>query len=451
MFENIIAQPAAMQLKNDILSGHLAPAMLFFGPVASGKGSTAIELARTLSCEAENTGKNTAAWNCGCSACIQHRSLTHPDLAMIGLRTFSAEIAASRTAFLQDTSSLAGRSLFIRSIRKLQARFAPSVWEYEAKSNRINPLPLLQIIEEELNDFEMQKGKTPEKLSESLLKNIIKLEDEGMGETIPIAQIRMASYWSRLSPTGKRKTLIIENADKMKDEARNSLLKLLEEPPQTISIILTTRRREVILPTILSRLRPYRFIVRSAEEEMEIIRRVFRNSAYTFPEQKNTDNKESTALVANYLETFFPQPPEKLLALAAFFVSSLARASAVFAKSRGFALIPDSLKALGEYCTPIAESAGFDRITDTGQIIAVLVSRSNNFEGRSFPRFLAMSLDLVSWSVQQKIPNPSFISCRDAWNYHLGKAQENFSIWYQRPELILESLTYRLKEEMLRL
>jgi DNA polymerase-3 subunit gamma/tau len=114
VFENIIAQTAAEQIKADILSQRLAPSMLFFGPAASGKGSTAIELARALSCE-----NGAALWNCPCTACARHRSLTHPDLAMIGPRSFAAEIAAARASFLRDITLPAGRSLFIRSLRKL--------------------------------------------------------------------------------------------------------------------------------------------------------------------------------------------------------------------------------------------------------------------------------------------------------------------------------------------
>ena len=452
MFENIIAQAAAIQLKADILSHRLAPSMLFFGPAASGKGSSAIELARALSCENEE-----ASWKCGCPACARHRALVHPDLVMIGSKGFAAEIAASRAAFLRDPAAAAGRSLFIRSLRKLLARFAPAVWEYESKSGRGSPLTLLQSLEEEIDEFETlaasfaassSDSESPdtsalEKLTASLLKNAVKLEDEYMSETIPIAQIRRAAYWSRLSPSGKRKTLIIENADRMKDEARNSLLKLLEEPPESLNIVLTALRRESLLATILSRLRPYRFLPRAADEEREIIRRVFRDT--------RAAPQEEPGLVAAYLDSFLPQSPEKLLPLAAFFVAAVARAAAVAAKSRGFTQgdgIPPALKALGSYCAPIAEAAGFERSGGAQEVIAALLSRSGNFEGRSFPRFLALALDLVSWSMNQYIADAARIACGDIWRKRLGEAQAAYGVWNQRPELALESLFHNLKEDM---
>jgi len=462
VFENIIAQAAAVQLKADILSHRLAPSMLFFGPAASGKGSAAIELARALSCENEE-----ASWKCACPACARHRALVHPDLVMLGPKGFAAEIAASRAAFLRDGAAMAGRSLFIRSLRKLLARFAPAVWEYESKSGRGSPLSLLQSLEEEIDEFESlaasfaassDSAETSadvsalEKLTNSLFKNAVKLEDEYMSETIPIAQIRRAAYWSRLSPSGKRKTLIIENADRMKDEARNSLLKLLEEPPESLNIVLTALRRESLLATILSRLRPYRFLARGANEEREIIRRVFRD-ARVAPEEAGQDSATGAApgLVAAYLDSFLPQSPEKLLPLAAFFVAAVARAAAVAAKNRGFIQsdgISPTLRALGSYCAPIAEAAGFERSGGAQEVIAALLSRSGNFEGRSFPRFLALSLDLVSWSLNQYIADATRIACGDIWRKRLGEAQAAYGVWNQRPELALELLFHNLKEDM---
>ncbi|MCL2761825.1 MAG: DNA polymerase III [Treponema sp.] len=451
MFENIIAQAATDQLKADILANRLAPSMLFFGPAASGKGSAAMETARALSCTGSGA-ENNAPWKCDCAACGRHRLLLHSDLVMIGPRNFAAEIAASRAAFLRDPASMPGRSLFIRSLRKLLARFAPAIWEHESKSGRINPLSLLQSLEEEIDEFESLTVDTLaaknitaiEKHVESLVKNAFKLEDECISETIPIAQIRKAAYWSRLSPAGKRKTLIIENADRMKDEARNSLLKLLEEPPETISIILTVQRREALLATIISRLRPYRFVARSADEEHEIIRRIFRDSA--------------SSSVEAYLDSFLPQSSEKLLPLAAFFVAAVARAAAISAKSRNAAYgstafggdISPAIKAIGSYCAPIAEAAAFERLSDAKEVIAALLSRSGHFEGRSFPRFLAMTLDLVSSSLNQQTTEQScaFIACSDAWRKYIGEAQAAYGVWNQKPELALESLFHNLRENM---
>ena len=462
MFENIIAQAATDQLKEDILANRLAPSMLFFGPAASGKGSSALELARALSCE--NTGGGVALWSCPCSSCVRHRSLVHPDLAMIGPRGFAAEIAASRAAFLRDTSSPAGRSLFIRSLRKLLGRFAPAVWEHESKSGKANPLSLLQSLEEELAEFEKSVSDTDapagvsERLSASLAKNAFKLEDDCMSEAIPIAQVRKATYWSRLSPSGKRKTLVIENADRMKEDARNALLKLLEEPPESLCIVLTAQRRESVMPTILSRLRPYRFNARSADEEREIIRRVFRDSR-DIPEgppgeggslaaRESALPHSTPGMVGAYLDSFTPQPSERLLPLAAFFIAAVTRSAVVLGRSRGETEISPGLNTLGSYCARIAENAGFERTEDAGQTLATLISQTVGFEGRSYPRFLFLNLQLVSEALALCESGADRIRYREMWKKRIEAAQTAFVTFNQRPELSLESLFFRLREDM---
>ena len=149
MFENLLGQAAANQLIGDMESGVLAPAMLFSGPPASGKGTAALELGRVISCEAVS---GRAAWNCGCPACSRHRLLVHPDLLCFGFRPFSAEIAASAGAFLRETGSASSRVLFIRSIRKLLARFNPVLWEDEPKGKKF--AQLVDSLEEDLDDLD---------------------------------------------------------------------------------------------------------------------------------------------------------------------------------------------------------------------------------------------------------------------------------------------------------
>jgi DNA polymerase-3 subunit gamma/tau len=301
-----------------------------------------------------------------------------------------------------------------------------------------------------LNDNVQNKNNALNNLTDSLVKNAVKL-DECISEAVPIAQVRKAAYWARLSPSGKRKTLIIENADHMEEKARNALLKLLEEPPESISIILTALRREAVMPTILSRLRPYRFTARSAVEEKEILRRVFRDPRWT-QETGNAPSDESgstnaSGLIGAYLESFLPQPSDKLLPLAAFFVAAVARSAVVFQKNRGITEIPETIAALGSYCARIAESAGLERPVDAKETISSLLSQSSDFEGRSFPRFLALVLDLVSWSLEQCASNPDVIACRETWRLRIREAYAAYSVWNQRPETALESLFFRLREE----
>lgn len=63
------------------------------------------------------------------------------------------------------------------------------------------------------------------------------------------------------SPFGsKKKIIIIDEAHQLTDPAWNALLKLLEEPPDTLVIILCTTRYQSIPQTIVSRCQRYEFL-----------------------------------------------------------------------------------------------------------------------------------------------------------------------------------------------
>jgi DNA polymerase III subunit delta' len=71
--------------------------------------------------------------------------------------------------------------------------------------------------------------------------------------TIGIERIRELRRVSSLKPLEGSRVVIIAEADKMTPEAANALLKILEEPPAEMQMILTTARDNALLPTILSR------------------------------------------------------------------------------------------------------------------------------------------------------------------------------------------------------
>jgi DNA polymerase-3 subunit delta' len=62
------------------------------------------------------------------------------------------------------------------------------------------------------------------------------------------------------------RVFVLERADTMNDEAANSLLKTLEEPPPYVVLLLLTDRPSQVLPTIASRCQPVRFDALSPEQ-----------------------------------------------------------------------------------------------------------------------------------------------------------------------------------------
>ncbi|OGH18638.1 MAG: hypothetical protein A3F31_01575 [Candidatus Levybacteria bacterium RIFCSPHIGHO2_12_FULL_38_12] len=81
--------------------------------------------------------------------------------------------------------------------------------------------------------------------------DITKIESE---TTIGIEDVRNIQKNLLLKPaTGKSKAIIFNNADSLTLQAQNSLLKILEEPPDHTVIILQVSSKQQTLPTILSR------------------------------------------------------------------------------------------------------------------------------------------------------------------------------------------------------
>lgn len=95
--------------------------------------------------------------------------------------------------------------------------------------------------------------------------DVISIQPEGTN--IKIDTLRtLRKQFHYQAPTGITRFVIIEQAEKMRVEAANSVLKLLEEPPPSMILILITDRVQSILPTIQSRCQKVRFFPQPFQE-----------------------------------------------------------------------------------------------------------------------------------------------------------------------------------------
>ncbi len=207
MFEDIIGQEKIKHFfENAINSGRLSHAYLFYGIEGTGKVAAAFEIAKWLNCQGD------AEKPCNkCKSCIKINKMEHPDVDYI-------------------------MPVFIR------------------KSENKKP----EQIAEEIYLKKREKVESPYK----------RVTFEG-NTSISIDTIRDVKSSSVFKPfEGKKKVVIISNAEKMTLDAANSILKLLEEPPKDLIFILTATDLGMIIPTIKSRCTKIKFSPLSNDEIM---------------------------------------------------------------------------------------------------------------------------------------------------------------------------------------
>ncbi len=252
---------------------NLPPALLFLGEAYTGKLSTALELARSLTCEQD------ADWQCTCATCQAQRELTYPYTVMLGNRYFEQEIHCTVNVFLKEPCKPTF-FLFLRSLRKLLRRFDNFLWD-EHDSHYRKAKPILANLAEQVSEFEhsdyIQMVKKKPKEIDAIVEKAIKLAAVLKGYHISIGQIRALRHWC-LSTSWQKKIVIIEEADRMNDASRNALLKILEEPPEGLYFVLIAPSKSTMMPTLLSRLRSYQFLQRSSEDQRQVLQRIFREN-----------------------------------------------------------------------------------------------------------------------------------------------------------------------------
>lgn len=94
----------------------------------------------------------------------------------------------------------------------------------------------------------------PRPLGETL---IIRPDEEG---TIGINEIRNSKYFLFQKPShSPRRTVIVNDAERLTPQAQHAILKIAEEPPVSALIILIVSNPEALLPTLQSRLQKIYF------------------------------------------------------------------------------------------------------------------------------------------------------------------------------------------------
>lgn len=146
------------------------------------------------------------------------------------------------------------------------------------------------------------------------------------GSMIKISQIRELKESIYFQPLQNRKKItIIDNADRMTNEASNALLKILEEPPEFAILILVTAFPDTILPTIQSRCSRISFKPLCIDDQREIVKRILTLEKDNLERTvrlsggspgkalRIAENKKIMAMQSQFIDAMSEMKPEQLL------------------------------------------------------------------------------------------------------------------------------------------
>ena len=185
----------------------VAHAYLLHGPDGVGKRAVAYEMARALQCPEQRDEACDA-----CPTCRKTRRMVHPDVHV----------------------------------------HLPHPWSQEKDRD-----------EEDIGKRIRRLGENPYAAIDYVRRPSLSDPSETSNQQVyyRIDQVRqdLIQPMSLARGEGQFKVNILIDAEKMREEAANAFLKLLEEPPPKTVFLLTTNRPEQLLPTILSRCQRLRF------------------------------------------------------------------------------------------------------------------------------------------------------------------------------------------------
>ena len=192
-------------------SHRLPHAFLFLGQDGVGKEAAALDLARVILCSKANAESGAIDFELPCEQCpdcVQSANLKHPNLKIL----FPL------------------------------------------------PKPKAGKEDEETINYTAAQEKAFEELLAAKAKEYYTPLHLWGGQEILLEHIRSLRHEFSLTSFNSRwRVVIISQADRLRLEAANAFLKLLEEPPPSVVFLLTSSRESRVLPTIFSRCQILRF------------------------------------------------------------------------------------------------------------------------------------------------------------------------------------------------
>ena len=124
--------------------------------------------------------------------------------------------------------------------------------------------------------------------------------EPGDSGSIKVDQVRDVVDRSNYRPfDGKRRVVIIDDADALVPSAQNALLKTLEEPPASSVFMLVTSRPDLLLPTVVSRCPRLRFRALDDADVVAVLKSMGKSETEARAAAVSADGSISRALDAS--------------------------------------------------------------------------------------------------------------------------------------------------------
>ncbi|NCC65521.1 MAG: DNA polymerase III subunit delta' [Spirochaetia bacterium] len=394
MFEYLgVFQPElAQHITHQLRSQTFSQVNLFGGPRYSLRLSFALEAARVLSC---NFG---AKDDCVCESCRRFDNLSVSNVVLISVRDHISCIEASLGAFERLYNDFTKKNL-VRMIRRLLLQYHPALLDGTQTQNATNAATAAGALNELLLDISLQKEwdakqakKSCSELSKALKTLYAALKKNS---TITIGQVRAVEQWiHQTSVQNTKRIVILEAIEQTNTSARNSLLKMLEEPPVDTYFFLLSEEPSRIMQTILSRVR-----------------------RYTFPPL-------TEKAVARYLEPFYLKD------------RTYPDLETFYLEQGGMDLVKNQ-----EMAEMVCNSMFQKQYLQSSQLFTIL---QNVEDMQSYEYFLKQVLVIVGNALHQ-----NRLSCKQAQAYAMliNNSYSESLMFNQNGKLMLESLYYRMMEE----
>jgi DNA polymerase III subunit delta' len=107
----------------------------------------------------------------------------------------------------------------------------------------------------------------------AIVPDPIRLKDPVARPVLHVGQLRAVQRAAYFKPQGRRRVFLIDGADTMRSDLSNIFLKILEEPPESATLILLATNPYRLLPTIRSRCLQFALTPLATEEVEEILKR----------------------------------------------------------------------------------------------------------------------------------------------------------------------------------